>query len=69
MSKDFSKTALEYAIRKVYENQEGLTVNGIHQLLVCSGVNLFEVNVRTTKKHTGVIMEAAKKVRLEVNAE
>jgi hypothetical protein len=44
-------------------------VNRIHQLLVYFGVNSSDVNVRTTKKNTEVIMKATKKVGLEVKAE
>jgi hypothetical protein len=43
--------ALEYAIRKVQENQVGLKLNGTDQLLVyADDVNLLEDNTDITKR-------------------
>jgi hypothetical protein len=62
--------ALEYAIRKAKENQEGLTLNRKFQLLVyADDVNLLGDNVDTTKRNTETVIDASKDVGLEVNAE
>jgi hypothetical protein len=44
--------ALEYAIKKVQENQVGVKLNGTHQLLVCVGdSNLLRDNIDTVKNN------------------
>jgi hypothetical protein len=62
--------AVEYAIRKVQENQVGLKLNGTHQLLAyVDDVNLLGDNIDTIKKNTGTLTDASKEVGLEVNVE
>jgi hypothetical protein len=62
--------ALEYAIRKVQENQVELKLNGTHQLLAYTNdVKLLEDNIDTVKKNTTILTYASKEVGLEINVE
>jgi hypothetical protein len=62
--------ALQYAIRKVQENQVRLKLNGTHQLLACADdVNLLGDNIDTVEKNTETIIDASKEVGLEINVE
>jgi hypothetical protein len=63
-------SALEYAIRKVEENQVGLKLNGTHELLAYAGdVKLLGDNIKTVNKNTETLSDAGKKVGIEVNVE
>ena len=62
---------LEYAIVSVQANQEGLKLNGTHQLLVyADDVNIFGGSVPVLKKkNIEALVVASKETGLEVNAE
>jgi hypothetical protein len=62
--------ALQYAIRKVQENQVGLKLNWTHHLLAyADDVNLLGDNIVAIKKNTGTLIDASKEVGLEINVE
>ena len=62
--------ALEYSIRRVQVNQDGLKLNGIHQLLFSADdVNLLGGSVHTIQKNAEDLVVASKETGIEVNAD
>jgi len=60
--------ALEYAIRRVQVNQDGLKLNGTHHLLVYDDdVNILGGSVHTVKENGEALVAATKETGLEVN--
>jgi hypothetical protein len=61
--------AFEEAVRRGQKNQDGLQLNGTHQLLVyADGVNILEGRVHTIQVNTRASVFASKEIGLEVNA-
>ena len=62
--------ALEYAISRVQINQDGLKLNGTHQLLdYADDINILGGSVHTVKKNAEALVAATKEIGLEVNAD
>jgi hypothetical protein len=60
--------ALEYAIRKVQENQLELKLNGTHQFLAyVDDITLLGDNIDSINKNTETLIDASKEVGLEIN--
>ena len=62
--------ALGYTIRMVQVNQDGLKLNGTHQLLFYTDdVNIFGGSIHTIKKNAEALVVASMETELEVNAD
>ena len=62
--------ALEYAIRRVQVNKDGLKLNGTHQLLAyADDVNILGGSICTVKENAEALVVATKEIGLEVNAD
>ena len=60
--------ALEYAIRRVLVNQDGLKLNGTHQLLVyADDINILGGSIHTVKENAESLIVASKEIGSEVN--
>jgi len=59
--------ALDYAIRRVWANQDGLKFSGTHQLLVYTGdVSILAGSLHTIKKNVEALAVASKETGLEI---
>jgi len=62
--------ALDFAIRRVQITQDGLQLNGTHQLLFyVDDINILDGSVQTIKQNTEALLVATKDRGLEVNAD
>ena len=62
--------ALEYAIRRVQVKQDGLKLNGTHQLLAyVDDVNILGGGIHTLKENAEALVAATTEIGLEVSAD
>ena len=62
--------ALEYAIRRVQVNQDGVKLNGTHQLLAyADDVNILGGSIHILKEHAEALVAATTEIGLEVSAD
>ena len=62
--------ALEYAIKRVQVNQDGLKLNGTHQLLAyADDVNILGGSIHTLKENAEALIAVTREIGLEVNAD
>jgi len=62
--------ALEYAIRRVQVNQDGLKLNGTHQLLVyADDDNILGGSIHTLKENAEALVAATRETGLEISAD
>jgi len=62
--------ALDYAITRVQVNQNGLKLNGIHQLLAyADDVNILGGSIHTLKENAEALVVATRETGLEVSAD
>jgi len=60
---------LEYVMRRVQVNQDGLKLNGTHQFLVYADENILGGDVRTIKENAKVLVVDGREFELEVNTD
>jgi len=62
--------ALEYTIRRVQVNQDGLKLNGTHQLLAyADNINILGGSIHTLKENAEALIAATREIGLEVSAD
>jgi len=62
--------ALEYGIRRVQVNQDGLKLNDTHQLLAyADDVNILGGSIHTLKENAEALVVATKEIGLKVSAD
>jgi hypothetical protein len=65
-----SNSALEYAIRRVQVNQDGLKLNVTHQLLAYADyVNTLGGSKHMVKENAEALLEASNEIAIEVNVD